>query len=164
MPRSYSLPSRIPIVVSAAVTASGNTGNLRTASSSVGNPIPLCDAVTLILDVTAYTGTAGPNVVNIYIDSSPDGGTTWYPSWAFGNVTTSTDIQRAELRTIGLGPNEAATLTRVGTTINTTSAVTVNTVLSPDHRVRTVFAAGATGQSITFAVWAICTDSGTYGH
>jgi len=163
MPRAYSVPARIPVVVSAAVTTSTNTGNLRTAASTVGNAIPLVDAVTLILDVTAYTGTAGPNTVLIYVDSSPDGGTTWYPVICFGQVSTSTDIQRLEFRPIGVGPNEAASLIRTGTTIITTTASTQTTVLSPDHRVRTSFASGASGQSITYAIWAICENSGTYG-
>ncbi len=160
MPRQYAIPSRIPVVVSAAVTTSSNSGNLK----NTVNAIPLCDAVTLILDVTAYTGTAGPNLAVVYIDSSPDGGTTWYPSFTFAQVSTSADIQRADLRTIGIGPTETATLTRLGTTINTTTASTVNTVLSQDHRVRWTMTAGAGGTaSLTFALWALCTDSGTYG-
>jgi len=163
MPRSYSIPARIPVVVSAAVTSSTNTGNLRTAASTVGNAIPLVDAITLILDVTAYTGTTSPNVATIYIDSSPDGGTTWYPSLNFAPITTSTDVQRLEFRPIGVGPNEAATLVRIGTTIVTASASVNNTVLSSDHRVRTTFAANASGQSITYAIWALCENSGTYG-
>ena len=112
MPRNYSPASRIPVIVSAAVTLSGNSGNLRTALSTVGTPVPLCDAVSLVLDVTAYTGTAGPNQVRIFLDTSPDGGTTWYPAITFALVTTSTDIQKWEGRTIGVGPNEAAALVR----------------------------------------------------
>ncbi len=159
MPRAYSPASRIPVIASAAVTLSTNSGNLKNTAGA----IPLCDAVTLVLDVTAYTGTVSPNIATIYIDSSPDGGTTWYPSINFAPVTTSTDIQRWEGRTIGVGPNEAATLVRIGTAITTASATINNTVLSPDHRVRTIFASGASTQSITFAIWAFCTDNGTYG-
>lgn len=159
MARSYQAPSRIPVVVSAAVTTSTNSGNLK----NTVNAIPICDAITLILDVTAHAQTTPTPVFRVYIDDSPDGGTTWYPKLTFAAVTTSTDIQRWEGKFIGVHLSEAASLLRVGTTVATTTATTVDMVLGPDHRVRWEFTANATATSATFALWALCQQSGTYG-
>ncbi len=159
MPRLYGPPARIPVVVSAAVTTSSNSGNLKNTAGA----LPLCEAVTLFLDVTAHAQTTASPALKIYLDHSPDGGTTWYPALAFANVSTSTDMQKWDGRFMGVGPAEAATLARIGTTVTTLSAETTNVVLSPDHRIRWEFTANATATTATFAIWALCTDTGTYG-
>lgn len=158
MARSYSAPSRIPVVVSAAVTTSSNSGNLKNKV----NALPICDAVTLILDVTAHAQTTAFPAFRVYLDTSPDG-TNWYPALLFATVTTSTDIQRWEGRLIGVGTSETATLTRVGTGTQTTTVSTVAVVLTPDHRIRWEFLANATATSATFALWALCQNSASYG-
>ena len=160
MGRQYSVPSRIPVVVSALVTTSSNSGNLKNTVSQ----LPICDAVTLILDVTTHAQTTAFPSFRVYIDTSPDGGTSWYPALAFANVSTSTDIQRWEGKFLGVHPSETASLIRVGTALATTTASTVDVVLTPDQRVRWEFTANATATTATFAIWALCTDSTTYGN
>lgn len=164
MPRQYYVPIRVPVIVSASVTTSSNSGNLRTLfNSAVGNPIPLCDVLTLFLDVTgnAQTTTTGATF-RVYIDSSVDGGTTWYPAISFAGVSTSTDIQKWDGRMIGVGVSETASLIRVGTTVSTASASTVSTVLSGDQRVRWEFTPSATATTASFAIWALCLNTATY--
>ena len=158
MARSYGSPSRIPVITSALVSTSSNSGNLKNTAGA----IPLCDAITLILDVTTHAQTIAAPSLKIYIDDSPDGGTTWYPKFAFGNITTSTDIQRWEGKFIGAHPSEAAVLTRIGTTVASLSASTADVVLGSDHRVRWEFLANATSTSATFAIWALCQQTASY--
>ncbi len=158
MARTYQTPSRIPVITSGAVTTSSNSGNLKNTAGA----IPLCDAVTLILDVTAHAQTTPTPILLIYLDDSPDGGTTWYPKLAFAKITTSTDIQRWEGKFIGAHPSESAALIRIGTTLATTSTSTTDLILAPDHRIRWEFTTNATATTATFAVWALCVQTGTY--
>jgi len=159
MARLYSVPSRIPVLASGTVTTSSNSGNLKNTAGQ----IPISDAVTVILDVTAHAQTTPTPVLRVYLDTSPDNGTSWYPILTFAAVSTSTDIQRWEGKFLGLHSSETASLIRVGTAIATASTSTVDVVITPDQRIRWEFTTNATATTATFAVWALCTDSGTYG-
>lgn len=142
----------IPLVTSAARTTSNNSGNLKDTTLQV----PVAEAVSFILDVTAMTGSG--TTLDVQIDTSPDGGTTWYRAWAFARVTTSTSQQRIDVRPTGVG------ITEVGSTVASlaaTTAINANTVVTRDVRVS--WTAGTSFSSSTFAVWAIYQPMGTRG-
>lgn len=142
---------------SGAVSASAGTGNFK--NSAVFGVVPACEAVDLLLNVTANTGTGGTNYGWVELQTSPDGGTTWFSAARFAQITTSTAVQRISMRTNGLGANEAAAAS--GASLNTATATIVqNCVLSQDQR---LFYTVSTGQSLTFGVYAIIQQSGTRG-
>jgi hypothetical protein len=149
---------KVIITNSGAYTASSATPNLNPSATGYGQPIPACEAVSLILSVTANSGTGGANNAWVELQHSPDGGTTWLCAARFTQVSTSATVHVLNLRTNGIGANEAAAQSSA---VNTgTAAVTQNLVLSPDQRfVWTI----ATGQSLTFGVYAVIQPSGTRG-
>ena len=143
---------------SGAITASSATPNLR---NIVAGGIPACEAVDILLSVTANTGTNSSNGPNfIELQTSPDGGTTWYTFWRSVNITTSTVTQRTSLRTNGIGANEAAATT-VG--VNTaTATLTQNCCITQDQRVVWTLATSlANSPSINFGLQYIAQQSGT---
>lgn len=157
MPQIYAGQGRTIISNSGAVTATSATGNLKD-STAYGGSIAICEAVTLWLNVTANTGTGGTNYSWVELQTSPDGGTTWLPAARFTQVTTSTATHCLNLRTNGIGANEAAAQT---SGIQTqTAAVTQNVVLSRDQRITWTI---STGQSLTFGVYAIEQPAGSRG-
>lgn len=158
MPRQSPFAHSRSIVASATVTTSSNSGDL----FNTGNALLPCDAMTLVLDVTNLGGNTAAELF-VYIDSSPDNGTTWYPSYTFTQVTASTGIQKVEMRPIGIGPTESASVTNFGLTINTTTVGQVNTIILPHHRVRWRFVDSLLNPTATFAVWQYATPFGTYG-
>lgn len=139
----YGIP--VQLVASAAVTADGNSGNLKNTSAS----IPPSVSAAFYLDVTAASGTS--ETLDVYIETSVDGGTTWFEAFHFAQVTTSTMTRRLNVRTDGLGPAEAGTEAQVDVTGST--AVAASTPLTPDVRVR--WDLGGTDPGYTFAVWGI---------
>lgn len=160
MPSLYAGLGRTIITNSGAYTVSSATGNLKDgASSGYGREIPACEAVTLYLNVTANTGDGGANTGWITLQHSPDGGTTWLNAARFAQVTTSTAQHMLNLRTNGIGANEAAAQTTGIQT--TTAAITQNVVLSRDQRL--VWTLGSTGQSLTFGVYAVEQPAGSRG-
>lgn len=67
------------VVTSAARTSNGN-------SSTINNGrIP--ESVTLFINVTAASGSSP--VLVVHLDTSPDGGTTWYPVTSTSNITAT---------------------------------------------------------------------------
>ena len=74
MPKTLSYGSPVVLVASGARATSSNSGNLK----NTVNAIPVGDAVSLIVDVSAFTTDATPRL-DVYIDISYDNGTTWPP-------------------------------------------------------------------------------------
>jgi hypothetical protein len=144
----------VTLVASGARTSSSNSGNLK----DTVNALPVGDAVSLILNVTAHTADASPNF-DCYFDISPDGGTTWIATEKFASVTGSTGTQVIQFRQSGIGAVEAASQAWTMTTTGSI-AVATNTVVPPDHRVRWVIAGTGT-TTATFAVYAVVQPSGS---
>ena len=151
------LTRSIPIVVLAAAarTTSSNSGNLR---GTTGN-IPVADALALHLLWTTLSGFGGAITLDVWVEDSPDGGTTWIPAYKFTQATTSAGSLRINTRTTGLGITEAGAIAT--TTSNATTAINGNTVLSPDHRIRWELAGGNSSFSSNFAVFAVAVAPGT---
>lgn len=166
MPRQATVPVYRQLVsTSTTFSTSAGTSNVTSSLKGTANALPLADAYTLFLDVQTFTAntSVGGLTLDVFVDSSPDGGTTWYPSLHFGQVTASTSIQRMEVRPLGIGPTEVAALQNLGATISTTSAgTTTNTVIAADHRVR-VFMVGS-GATCTLNLWALALPFATYGN
>jgi len=149
----------IQLLAAAARTTSSNSGNLR---DTTGN-IPASEAVVFLVNVTTLTTSGPPTAaaLDVWIDTSPDGGTTWFLAYKFAQITSSTAARRLNVRTTGIGIAEAGTEASVATSV--TSATSNNTVLSPDIRVRWEIT-GGTNSSSNFGVWAIVMPPGTkYG-
>ena len=146
----------IALLAAAARTTSSNSGNLKDTSAA----IPACEAVAFLLDVTALSGTGSPApVLDVWIDTSPDNGTTWFTAFKFAQVTTSTGARRLNVRTTGIGITEAGTEASVATSV--TSATNANTVLAPDVRVRWEITGVTASGTSTFGVWAIAMPAGS---
>lgn len=137
----------VPMLASAARTTNGNSGNLK---DTTGN-LPQCEALSIYLDVTAITG--GSSLI-VGIDTSIDGGTTWYNAVSFGNIGASTGQRRLDWH-MGTGWGEVG----VEGSVTMSAAPKTNTPLTRDVRVNWALS----GTSYTFAVYAICIPLGTRG-
>ena len=146
----------IPFVLlaSAARTTSTNSGNLKDTSTSC----PVSDSLTFILNVTALAGNGTAPTLDVWIDTSWDGGTTWLTAYKFTRVSTSTATLRIDTRDTGLGVTEAGVQTSVIT--STTGAVNSNTIIARDCRVRWEILAAYSG-SATFGVFGLAMPPGT---
>lgn len=145
----------IELLAAAARTTSSNSGNLKDTAAN----IPASEAVVFLVNVTALAGTGGAPVLDVWVDTSPDGGTTWFTAFKFAQITTSTAARRLNVRTTGIGIAEAGTEASVATSV--TSATSNNTVLAPDIRVRWETSGSNAGLTSTFGVWAIAMPPGT---
>ena len=133
----------VTLVASAARTTSTNSGNLKDTTANLS----ACDAFSIVLDVTANAGDAP--TLDVQLDTSPDGGTTWFKAYGFTQVTTSTATRRLDVRYGGLNVGEAA----AENSIAGTGQLKVDTVLSRDLRVKWTVAGNPSG--ITFGVYAL---------
>lgn len=152
----------VATIVSSDKTTTGVfTANLKTltTSTATGRAIPMGDAVTMFLNVTALTTDASPNL-RVFLQHSFDGGTTWITAEQFAAVTSSTDVQTINFRQSGLGWNEAAT--RNSTTTGTNASLAQNCVIGPDQRIGWVLA-GTGVTSASFTVGALVQPIGTAG-
>lgn len=134
----------IPLVASAARTSTGNSGNLKNTSTY----IPVFNAAAFILDVTTVTGTTP--LLDVAIETSVDGGTTWYMAWAYAQVTAASTL-RLDVRDTGIGFTEIGATSTI--TLSGTTAIVENTVITQD--VRILWTIAGTSPSFTFAVWGI---------
>ena len=150
----------VTLAASAARTTSSNTGSLKNTT----NNLPQGSAVSLFLSVTANAGDdAGTVGLDVYVDTSPDGGTTWYMIEKFAKVVSSTAVQVINFRSTGIGATEAAAQSWIMTT-TTSIAVATNTVMSEDVRVRWTLGNSSSptvAPSATFAVQANVQPMGT---
>ncbi len=145
-----SQPISTVVVASAAVTTSSQTANLKNTTGQ----ILAGDAVDLWLNCTNNAASAGAQVA-VYLDISPDNGTTWLAAEKFATVTLSTGTAVIHFRPTGIGAVEAASFQWSQTTTGSTHVVN-NIVLPPDQRIRyELINDGHGGSSATFAVYAI---------
>lgn len=172
MPSGALIPIPVALLASGTVTFTSSIFSGASLKDTASN-LPLCDSATFILDVTqnasataAQGGTAAAPVVNVYIDTSPDNGTTWFPAYAFVQVTASANQQRIDVRTDGVGLSEVGAISSLalgtGTTVSSvTSSISQNTVVTRDLRVR--IKAAAQVNTFACAVWGIFSPVGRRG-
>lgn len=144
----------ITLVASAARTTSSNSGNLKDTTANW----PSVERYAVTLDVTAHTAAAATDTFNVYLDQSPDGGTTWLQAQQFTAVTQSTSQNTIYFRR-GVAVSEA---TITGTTVATSTTAKIgNPILTRDVRVRwepvtsAVSIVVSPAVSVTFAVYLI---------
>ena len=145
----------ITLVSSSARTTSSNSGSLKDTTGA----FPVGSAVSLYVDCTANAGDDASTTggLTVYLDHSPDNGTTWLLAEKFARVTGSTGTQVINFRMTGIGATEAAAQTWVMSTTSSIAQAT-NTVLAPDIRVRWTLGNGTNAVVVptsTFAVFAI---------
>lgn len=141
----------VALVASTTQTASGNSGDLRDKP----NGFKSCSAASLILDVTAQSGTTP--TLDVLVDTSVDNGTTWYLAFGWAQVGANTGTWRLDIRDNGIGFAEVGAVSTISSGV--TSPVTQNCVMTQDIRVRWVIAGGT--PSYTFAVWGIFQQAGS---
>lgn len=150
------------VVTSAARTTSSTSGNLKDTTTD----FPANAKTTAIhIQVTAYTVSASKATgqARFYVDTSPDGGTTWLTAAIPLTVTTST-ADRVIIFRNGWpdGINSIDGLKLDKSAISTTSEIPTLYPLSADKRIRWELgdaSSAGTGISVTFAVYA-STDPG----
>lgn len=154
MPSSLFYGKPTTILASAARTTSSNSGNLKGTTSD----FHIAGALAFYVNVTAFEGDdAATTGIQVYLDHSPDGGTTWLNFGKFARITTSTGTRVINMRPTGIGAVEAASEASVFST-TTSVAVATNVPLTEDRRVRWEIGnnTGATvPSSATFAVYCI---------
>ena len=148
------------IMASAARTTSSNSGNLKDTTISV--PVASHN-LAIHFNWTAFTVAAsapGSALNRFYVESSPDGGTTWLPAWRSTDFTTSTGDRVAYFKN-GYALMEYGDELMLGQTqVGTTSArIATQYPLTRDVRVRWDIgivgaAAVSAGVTVTFAVYA----------
>ena len=140
------------LVASAARTTSSNSGNLKDTTTS----LPVSDNTVITTQMTANTksGAALVTGLSVFLESSPDGGTTWIGEGFLANFTSSTGTKRVILHQGGVAsgivefdPNPLA-LRGVSTV---THDLVINVANSQDVRIRWEV---ETNQTATFAVYA----------
>jgi hypothetical protein len=147
---------------SGAVTTSSATPDMSLpANATLYQLVPACEAVDIILSVTANTGT-NQSIIGAFVElqTSPDGGTTWVPFWRSTQITSSTAVTRTSMRTNGIGANESATGQNA---IQTASASLIqNCVITANQRVVwTLSTASSNSPSLTFGLFAIAQTAGS---
>ncbi len=164
----------IPVALVASATLAFTSSTFATANLKDSlTPIPVCDAATFILDVTMMQGVVAngsngaPTNCLVVIDTSPDGGTTWYPAYEFTQVTGSSMQQRLDVRLDGIGITEVGANTSLGVGSTTaavalnSSAMNANTCVTRDIRVRAK--AGSQVTQLSMALWGIFSPAGRHG-
>ena len=148
------------IVASAARTTSSNSGNLKDTTTDFSSMANTC---TLHFNVTAFT-VAAREVTGqaiFYVDTSPDGGTTWLPSAVTLAVTSSTAERVISFRNgmpDGIGNIDGILAAQsMGAATTTTAQLASVYPLAADKRIRWNIGDGTdsgNGVSVTFGVYA----------
>lgn len=140
MPKSLLSANPVSLVASAAKVATGNSGALT-------NFPGIANSYSFILDCTAASGTTP--TLDLAIQHSVDGGTTWYV-WQRFTQMTSTGTRNLVAQP-GMAFGEAAVEGSIG---STTGVVKQNAPLV-SGKVRVLWTIGGTNPSFTFAVYCI---------
>ena len=139
----------ITLVSSSPRTTSSNTGSLKDTTAN----FPQSDAVSVTVDVTAFTG--GTADFNVFVDTSPDDGTTWLPIAGFGQITSST-ATRSILFHNGVLASGLESAWEDNATVRSLNTGTAREIVgfpyTRDVRVRWEM---NTSNSVTFAVFAV---------
>jgi len=131
------------ILASSARTTSSNTSSLL----NTANQLPLVPAhVRLLLNCTAFSGTQ----LDVALEHSPDGGTTWFQHSAFAAVTAAgeRELRFKTYHAGGDGAAEQSVATSTGADAN-------DGAIFRDHRL--AWSMSGAGASITFGVFASIT-------
>lgn len=147
------------VVASSARTTSSNSGNLKDTTTDFA---AMARTLTLHFQVTAYTvsGSKATGQARFYVDSSPDGGTTWMTTAIPIAVTTSTAervITFRNGRPDGVNNIDGMLLAPVTPAGTTTAQLASLYPLAADKRIRWELGDGSAagnGISCTFAVYA----------
>src|SRR5215469_2620279 len=135
------------LVASAVQSASGNSGILNLPSLMGGEP----DGVQFILNVSAAST---PTSLDVYLQWSPNTGTTWYDFAHFTQVTGSTSIQSLNYARRSQALVTASTAVVVTGDAALAAGIVINAPIASNYfRVKWVIV----GTSFTFQVFA-CLD------
>src|SRR5215471_169463 len=135
------------LVASAVQSASGNSGAINLGSITGGAP----DAASFILNVTA---SSAPTTLDVYLQQSPNQGTTWYDFAHFAQVgAVSTSIQA-----LTWGRRTTPNITATQAVVTTGDAALAAGVVINGPIVDNFFRAKwvIVGTSYTFSLTAIC--------
>src|SRR5579859_587478 len=130
------------LLTATAVVASGNSGAVALTLSP--------DEMTLVLDVT--TAETGVGTLDVYLQTSHDGGTTWTDFAHFTQVTTAA-VRRVAGWSVSSANNAAGADTTTGDAVLAAGKIINGPIVSAQVRVKYVIGVG-TG-SYTFVVRAI---------
>lgn len=114
--------------------------------------VPLAESYTFILDVTAASGTT--ETLDVAIQVTVDGGTTWYTAARFAQVTTAAVIRRLQIQSV-MGRGEAGSEAAIA---NTGGALASNTAIT--KKIRHVATIGGTNPSYTYVIYMIAVTKG----
>lgn len=133
------------IVASALKSASGNTGTLNLGSTLGGDP----DAALFLLNVSASNT---PTTLDVYLQTSPDSGATWYDFGHFTQVgAVSTSIQALQWsRKVGEGTESTSVIVTGDAALAATKTI-CGPIVGAQFRAKWVIV----GTSYTFALLAI---------
>jgi len=146
MPRNVALlPYAAVVLASATQTATGNSANIDARWSQLPD-------IRLILDVTAASGTSP--TLDVALQVTPDGGTTFFTVQRFAQATavTARQLEFSTFRHAGQAASEAIVA-------DTGGALAVNGILSKIVRFRWTIT--ATTPSFTFAIYLVGGQAGS---
>ena len=147
-------PTYISLVYSGVGTNATGNGSAFT--------LPLLDSYAFILDVTSAAGTT--EKLDLAIQFTPDGGTTWYDWWRFAQVTTSAVTQCLVVQPM-LGHGEAGTVATT-TTGATNASISSNKSfpgLGGTNTCRIAFVISGTLPVYTFKLWLLAASRSSLG-
>lgn len=134
-------------VASVTKAATANSGSLK----GLGTAVRKAHTMAIYLDVTAASGTTP--TLDVSLQFSTDGGTTWYTAARFAQVTAAV-TRRLTMRPF-LGSTEAAVEEAV-TSTGTNGVIKTNApFLGGDFDHRFLYTIGGTNPSFTFAIFSI---------
>jgi len=132
---------------------SGST--VAASASGTGTTLPLADSYAFILDVGTITGTSP--TFDVCIQTSPDGGTTWYDWWRFAQVTAAG--QRRLIVQPIQGRGEAGSEAAI--TSNGTGALNANAPIQAAQARVHIQVGGTSPSAATLKVWLIASPRAT---
>lgn len=139
-------PGANRLVASTTAASTSNSGAL---------DLPIADTYDFIIECTAASGTTP--TLDVAIQSSVDGGTTFYTMYRFAQITTTA---KRRLNVQGMmGRGEAGTEASIA---DTGGALNANAILT--RKIRIVWTIGGTNPSFTFVVYALYMPRTTAGY
>ena len=131
----------VTISASSAKTTSGNSGVVQ---------LPFPDQATFILNVTA---SSSPTTLDVYLQTSPDAGTTWYDFAHYTQVgAVSTSIQAVQWCRFASAATNDTQVIATGDAALAAAKVVQGPIVDAYFRAKWVIA----GTSYTFSMLAIC--------
>jgi hypothetical protein len=131
------------------IVASGLKSASGTAAFNLGSTSGGAESATFLLNVSA---SAGPTTLDIYLQTSPDGGTTWYDFAHFTQVgAVATAIQALQWTRRSMDATNATAVIVTGDAALAAAKVVNGPIVDANCRAKWVIA----GTSYTFALLAI---------